>query len=306
MGRIGCLVLGPAGSGKSTFCAALERHAQAAKRNFVLVNLDPAAEHLSYSPAVDVRELVRAEDVAEDEQFGPNGALVYAMEHLAENMTWLLDELHAAGPSDDEFFLFDCPGQIELYTHLPAMRIICRGLRMDGMNMCGAFLVDSLMVCGEGAKYLSALLLATSSMLQLELPWVNVLTKVDLLKVTQTSHQSRRNRAAGAHDDDDQQQGGESDDQYEGPAELLEVDFARLRAQLRGSGRAPSKLDVRWYRLNQAMCSLVEEYSMIRFVGLDSGSPDSVATVSQHIDHVSQYGEDLEPKEAAEFLDPNE
>jgi GTPase SAR1 family protein len=42
------------------------------------------------------------------------------MEHLVENVDWLLTELQEF--ADDCFVLFDCPGQIELYSHLNVMQ----------------------------------------------------------------------------------------------------------------------------------------------------------------------------------------
>jgi len=251
MGKHGCLVLGPAGSGKSTFCAALERHAAALRREYVFVNLDPAADSVEYGASIDVRELICTEVVAREHQLGPNGALVKCMEYLSENMEWLYQAMHDAGPGDDEFFVFDCPGQIELYTHVPAMRKICDDLRFSfGMTLCGIFLVDSMMVAGDASKYLSAVLLATSSMLQLELPWVNVLTKTDLLRSSNryrprfNDHENKARRDEEADDEDD-----EDDDDLE---DLLEVDFSRLSVQLEDSMRSnPSPLDRKWMSLNK-------------------------------------------------------
>ena len=40
-----------------------------------IVNLDPAAESFAYTPEVDVRELVTADDMMEMMDLGPNGAL---------------------------------------------------------------------------------------------------------------------------------------------------------------------------------------------------------------------------------------
>jgi len=45
---------------------------------------------------------------------------------------------------------------------------------------------------------------------------------------------------------------------------------------------------------------MIQEFSMVRFISLNSSNPDSVSDVSQHIDFVTQYGEDLEPKEDKE------
>ena len=47
MGKHAQLVIGPAGSGKSTFCHLIQEHCDATKRTVHIVNLDPAAEHFS-------------------------------------------------------------------------------------------------------------------------------------------------------------------------------------------------------------------------------------------------------------------
>ena len=101
--RYAQIVCGPAGSGKSTYCAAVAAHAQDAKRIINVVNLDPAAEYFSYQPLADIRDLIQVDDVMEDEElkFGPNGGLVFAMEFLMENTEWLEEAL---GEDKDELF----------------------------------------------------------------------------------------------------------------------------------------------------------------------------------------------------------
>jgi len=54
-------------------------------------NLDPAAEVFKYQCDVDIRDLISLEDVQELENFGPNGGLVYCMEHLVDNVEWLIE-----------------------------------------------------------------------------------------------------------------------------------------------------------------------------------------------------------------------
>lgn len=74
--------LGPAGSGKSTFCTSMLTNLQANKRTAHLFNLDPAAESSSfeYEPSVDIRDLISLEDVMTELNYGPNGGLVYCFE----------------------------------------------------------------------------------------------------------------------------------------------------------------------------------------------------------------------------------
>eukprot|EP00953_Heterococcus_sp_UTEX-ZZ885_P014262 8097-Heterococcus_DN1.PRE.2 len=78
----------------------------------VVVNLDPAAEAFEYEVAFDVRDLITLSDVMEELELGPNGGLVYCMEYLLDNVDWLKDELD--NYDDDEYIIFDCPGQTTL------------------------------------------------------------------------------------------------------------------------------------------------------------------------------------------------
>ena len=180
MGKHAQLVIGPAGSGKSTFCHLIQEHCDATKRTVHIVNLDPAAEHFSYRPTLDIRDLVSVDDVMEELDLGPNGALVYAMEYLLENSEWLEEELDGYGP--DDYLLFDCPGQIELYTHLPVFRQLVNGvLRKFNYSVCCVNVIDSQFIA-DASKFLSASLVSLSAMMSLELPHINVLSKVDILK----------------------------------------------------------------------------------------------------------------------------
>ncbi len=48
--KYGQAVLGAPGSGKSTYCAAVDQFLTAINRSHVVINLDPAAETLNYTP----------------------------------------------------------------------------------------------------------------------------------------------------------------------------------------------------------------------------------------------------------------
>lgn len=115
----GQIVIGPAGSGKSTYCSLIQSHSKLFNRNIHIINLDPAAEKFSYEATVDIRELINTDDVMEFTKLGPNGGLIYSMNYLIENIDWLEEKI--GGFSNDDYVVFDCPGQIELYTHLDIM-----------------------------------------------------------------------------------------------------------------------------------------------------------------------------------------
>ncbi|KAF1790960.1 GPN-loop GTPase 3 [Phytophthora cactorum] len=169
------MVMGPAGTGKSTYCNNMHEFCAASGRMTYVVNLDPAADHFDYPVAID---LISVEDVMEELGYGPNGGLIYCMEYLVQNLDWLQDLLGEY--SDEDYFIFDCPGQIELYSHLPVMKQLCDSLKDWGFNICCVYLIDSLFIV-DPTKFISGVLCSLSAMVQLELPHINVLTKCDLV-----------------------------------------------------------------------------------------------------------------------------
>ena len=78
--------------------------------------------------------------------------------------------------------LFDLPGQVELFNMHDALRQVVAAITGPEWNLrlCTVHLIDSHL-CADPAKYIAALMLSLSSMLHLETPHVNVLSKVDLM-----------------------------------------------------------------------------------------------------------------------------
>lgn len=71
--------------------------------------------------------------------------------YLLKNSEWLKEEL---GDMDDDYILFDCPGQIELYTHMNTMKELVDLLEKWGFRMCAVFLMDAQFMV-DGAKFIS-------------------------------------------------------------------------------------------------------------------------------------------------------
>lgn len=115
----GQVVIGPPGSGKTTYCHGMQEFMGRIGRKVTVVNLDPANEAMPYQCAVDIAELITLPDVMENLKLGPNGGLIYCMEYLEANFDWLQEKLAAFG---GHYYLFDCPGQVELYTHHDALK----------------------------------------------------------------------------------------------------------------------------------------------------------------------------------------
>ncbi|KAI4454478.1 xpa-binding protein 1-related [Holotrichia oblita] len=259
--RYAQLVVGPAGSGKSTYCSALVQHAVDTNRTIEVVNLDPAAEYFNYQPVVDIRELIHVNDTMEDEElhFGPNGGLIYCVEYLLENADWLHDRL---GEQEDDYLVFDCPGQIELYTHLPTVRKLVNLLQSWNFNICTVFLVD-VQFMTEGSKFLSGTMAALSVMVNLELPHINLLSKMDLLSKSAKKQLDR----------------------------FLEPDCHAILGDIELNS---SRFNEKHRKLTEAIGRMIEDYSLVRFTPLNLKDHENLGDVLITIDNVLQYGEDLD------------
>ncbi|KAK4685066.1 GPN-loop GTPase, partial [Tremellales sp. Uapishka_1] len=260
--RYAVLVTGPAGAGKSTFCSALITHAQTLGRQVHLFNLDPAAERFDYEPSLDIRDLINLEDVMEELEFGPNGGLIYCFEYLLNNLDWLEDEL---GQFEDDYLIIDCPGQIELYTHIPLLPRLSAFLSTNlNFRMSAVYLVESQFM-QDKSKFFAGVMSAMSCMMALGISMLCLMSKMDLVK----DKKGRIGRAVGRYLDPD-------------PNLLLE-DVNR-------------NTNPKFHALNKAVVSLIEDQNLVSFLPLDVTSEDSVNTILSHVDNMMQYGEDEEPK----------
>eukprot|EP00418_Pyrodinium_bahamense_P042081 CAMPEP_0179206610 /NCGR_PEP_ID=MMETSP0796-20121207/103022_1 /TAXON_ID=73915 /ORGANISM="Pyrodinium bahamense, Strain pbaha01" /LENGTH=260 /DNA_ID=CAMNT_0020911533 /DNA_START=53 /DNA_END=836 /DNA_ORIENTATION=+ len=168
MPKFAQFVMGPAGCGKSAYCATMQEHFRVAlRRSCRVINLDPAAESFAYDCEIDIRDLISVDDVMEELDYGPNGGLVYAMEYVTDNMSWLEDQL---GERADRAVLTPVGDarQVEMLQNLD-------------FRVAGVYCIDINFV-EDAPKYLAGALAALTAMVNLELPHINVLTKCDLLR----------------------------------------------------------------------------------------------------------------------------
>jgi hypothetical protein len=81
------------------------------------------------------------------------------------------------------YLLFDLPGQIELTAHSNVItKIATRLVRELDLRLVCVQLVDAAVCLTDASKFIGTSLVCTASMMRLELPCVNVLSKMDLLQ----------------------------------------------------------------------------------------------------------------------------
>ena len=79
-------IIGTAGSGKSLFTSSFSEWLKISKQDVAIVNLDPGALKLPYSPDVDIRNYVDVGNIMETYELGPNGALILAADLIADKI----------------------------------------------------------------------------------------------------------------------------------------------------------------------------------------------------------------------------
>ncbi|XP_022977082.1 GPN-loop GTPase 2 [Cucurbita pepo subsp. pepo] len=253
----GQVVIGPPGSGKTTYCNGMSQFLQLIGRKVAVINLDPANDSLPYECAVNIEDLIKLSDVMMEHSLGPNGGLVYCMDYLEKNIDWLQGRL--APLLRDHYLLFDFPGQVELFSlHSNAKNVIMKLIKNLNLRLTAVHLVDAHL-CSDPGKYVSALLLSLSTMLHLELPHVNVLSKIDLIE--------NYGRLAFNLDFYTDVQ-----------------DLSYLQHHLDQDPRS-----AKYRKLTKELCDVVEDFGLVNFTTLDIQDKESVGNLVKLLDKSNGY-----------------
>lgn len=204
---------------------------------------------------------------------------------LLENIDFLTRALEPL--SEEYLIIIDLPGQIELYTHIPVVPTLVKHLTRFGslnISLCAAYLLESTFVI-DRAKFFAGTLSAMSAMIMLEIPHVNILSKMDLVKGSLPKRQLKRflDPDTSLLDENNQTQ---QEPRYTDPAEKESV-----------MGGAS------FNRLNKAVAQLIDDFSMVSFLQLDVQDEDSVGRVLSYIDDAIQFHEAQEPREPNDEID---
>ncbi|KAG8730848.1 hypothetical protein FRC11_005652 [Ceratobasidium sp. 423] len=269
----GEIIIGSPGSGKSTYAYGKQQvrsintpnalrptFAQlltALQRPIAVVNLDPANDHVPYKCDIDIASLISLQDAMDEHGLGPNGGMLYCMEYLDANFDWLEEQLRSQNLlNGDSYVVFDVPGQVELSSDHESLKSVVGKLEKLGFRLAAVHLCDAYYVT-DAAKYVSVLLLSLRTMLHMGLPHVNVLSKLDLL--------SRY---------------GDLDFNLEFYTEVQDLSYLQ---------NILSASHPRFSALNEAICGLVEDFSLVAFETLAVEDKQSMLHLMHTIDRVLGY-----------------
>ena len=347
----GQIVVGPPGSGKTTYCNGMQQYLRLVGRTDALVvNLDPANEStaagsaagpdacsggsggeeekvsnnegsdkaiggdkdananedgndkeqvaLPYDTLLDVcEEVVNLSSVMDELGLGPNGGLMYCMEYIEHHLDHVVD-LMKSRLQPTTYLLLDLPGQVELYTHCTCVQNILNRLTKDlDLRLCMVNLIDAH-YCADASKFISAALLSTTTMLRLELPAVNVLSKIDMisqygelpynLDYFTECHELERLvpflDGAGGIFGGGSGNDNEDGDDFDVPSWYDDPEYVRARSKTRRS-----RFFRKRKRMHELLSEVVDDYGLLRYVPLDITDAASVGRVVAQVDRANGY-----------------
>jgi GTPase SAR1 family protein len=222
------------------------------------VNMDPANAHLPYAVDLDVRELVSLDETMQEHGLGPNGGLLFCMESIECNFEWLARRLREFEP--DSYFVFDFPGQVELFTNHTAVQSLIKRLEARlQFRLVVVHLADSTH-CREPRRYVSLALLTLQSMLRLECAQINVMSKFDLFD----SH-------IGTNEEAEE----DLPLSYYADCEDLSLLLDRLNKD---------QVSQKYASLNTAVTGLIDEFGLVSFIPVAVEDKECMAYVLQEAD----------------------
>ena len=202
------IVVGMAGSGKSTLMAQLQRSLEehgnndttetetttdadtttvekekepsTKTRKGYCLNLDPATLTVPFGAAIDIRDTVDYKQVMKQHNLGPNGAIMTSLNLFATKFDQVLTILEKRANEDFDYILVDTPGQIEAFTWSASGTIISESLASAFPTVL-VFVVDTVRCASSPNTFMSNMLYACSMLYRTRLPLVVVFNKIDVV-----------------------------------------------------------------------------------------------------------------------------
>ncbi|PVU98134.1 hypothetical protein BB559_001770 [Furculomyces boomerangus] len=172
------IVIGMAGSGKTTFMQRINSHLREKGDIPYVLNLDPAVTNLPFEANIDIKKTIDYKSVMKDYNLGPNGAILTSLNLFTTKFDQVLNilEKRAGGVKN---VIIDTPGQIEIFTWSASGSIITDSLASTFPTVV-AYVVDSVRT-ESPMTFMSNMLYACSILYKTQLPFVMVFNKTDIV-----------------------------------------------------------------------------------------------------------------------------
>ena len=178
MNTINLIVLGMAGSGKTTFVQKLEEEIADKEKESYIINLDPAVMDTLYEPNLDIRDTVKYKEVMKSNNLGPNGAILTCLNLFSTNIDKVISVLDTK--KDLDYIVIDTPGQLEVFSWSASGKLISDSFSLLYPSIL-IYIID-IPRCNNPNTFSSNMLYALSIMYKMKLPLLIAFNKADIDK----------------------------------------------------------------------------------------------------------------------------
>lgn len=175
------IVLGMAGSGKTTLIQKLTEYLYSIKNPPYVINLDPACKEVPYPANIDIRDTVNYKQVMKQYGLGPNGAIVTSLNLFATKFDQVI-ALLAKASEKHKLCVIDTPGQIEVFTWSASGNIITETLASMFPTVV-VYVMDTVRSVNP-VTFMSNMLYACSILYKTKLPFIIAMNKTDVVEHT--------------------------------------------------------------------------------------------------------------------------
>ncbi|KAM7424763.1 hypothetical protein PAMA_000900 [Pampus argenteus] len=172
------IVLGMAGSGKTTFVQRLTAHLHSHKSPPYVINLDPAVHEVPFPANIDIRDTVNYKEVMKQYGLGPNGGIVTSLNLFATRFDQVMQFIEKK-QQNHRYVLIDTPGQIEVFTWSASGTIITEALASS--FPCVVVYVMDTSRSVSPVTFMSNMLYACSILYKTKLPFIVAMNKTDII-----------------------------------------------------------------------------------------------------------------------------
>ncbi|XP_017282583.1 GPN-loop GTPase 1 [Kryptolebias marmoratus] len=172
------IVLGMAGSGKTTFVQRLTAHLHSLKSPPYVINLDPAVHEIPFPANIDIRDTVNYKEVMKQYGLGPNGGIVTSLNLFTTRFDQVMQFIERKR-ENHRYVLIDTPGQIEVFTWSASGSIITEALASS--FPCVVIYVMDTSRSVNPVTFMSNMLYACSILYKTKLPFIVAMNKTDII-----------------------------------------------------------------------------------------------------------------------------